>query len=401
MRVLLATHSFPRRPADMAGAFLLSLALGQAALGHETLAIAPHASGLPLEDTIAGVRVRRFRYGPDRAETLAYAGTMHEQVLRSWRARARLLRFLHAFRRAVRDAARDFRPDVLHVHWWFPGGLTAWPRRGLPGVLPVVLTSHGTDLFLLDRFRPARPLAARVFGSATQVTVISSPLVPRVRALGVPPDRITVVPMPLDAVAFPANAAAGTREAELLLFVGRLIERKGAEYAIRAVAELRHQGRKLRLLLAGDGPERAALERLAGTLGVQAGIVFAGTLPPAEVAALYQRAALLVLPAVTDWKGEQEGFGMVLVEAMRSGLPIVATRSGGITDVIQDGATGLLVPERDPAALAAALARLLDDTALARRLSAAAATDVAERFAPERIARTFADVYARAAALAA
>ena len=381
----------------MAGGFLLALAQGQQALGHEVMAVAPHAPGLALEDTVAGVAVRRFRYGPDAAETLAYAGTMHEQVLRSWGARLRLLRFLSAFRAAVRAANHAFKPDVLHVHWWFPGGLTVWPRMGLPATLPVVLTSHGTDLFLLDRIKLARPLARRVFARAAQVTVISTPLVPRVEALGVAAERVTVVPMPLDTATF--TAGDGPRDGELLLFVGRLIERKGAEFAVRAVAELRQERkRKLRLLVVGDGPERAALERLAGALGVRAAVAFAGALPPAELAPLYRRAAALLFPAVTDWKGEQEGFGMVLVEAMRSGLPIVATRSGGIPDVISDGATGLLVPERDPKALADAVDRLLSRADEARQLAAAAQDDVSRRFAPDRIARVFDEVYRRATA---
>lgn len=378
----------------MAGAFLLSLTQGQRALGHEILVVAPHAAGLEMDATLNGIAVRRFRYGPDAAETLAYAGTMHEQVLRSWSARLRLMRFLAAFRRAVRDAVRDFRPDVVHVHWWFPGGLTVWPAWGLPPGLPVVITSHGTDLFLLDRIGVARPLARRVFARAAQVTVISTPLVPRVTALGVPVDRVTVVPMPLDAATF--TAGDGARDPDMLLFVGRLIERKGAEFAVRAVAELRQQGHKLRLLVVGDGPERPALERLAGEIGVRANVAFAGVLPPAEVAPLYRRASALLFPAVTDWKGEQEGFGMVLVEAMRSGLPIVATRSGGIPDVIADGRTGLLVPERDAGAIAAAVARLRGQPDEARRLAAAAQADVASRFAPEHIARVFDGVYQRA-----
>jgi glycosyltransferase involved in cell wall biosynthesis len=246
----------------------------------------------------------------------------------------------------------------------------------------VVLTSHGTDLFLLDRFRAARILAARVFRQAARVTVISSPLVPRVVALGVPAERITVVPMPLDATTFPAVPAANPREHDLVLFVGRLIERKGAEFAIRALTER---------------PERSALEGLVHALGLDRRVTFLGTLAPEAVAAQYRRATVLVFPAVTDWKGEQEGFGMVLVEAMRSGLPIVATRSGGIPDVIADQRTGLLVAERDPAALARAVGSLLRDPALAGRLAAAAQDDVAQRFAPEHIARVFDEVYRRAA----
>jgi glycosyltransferase involved in cell wall biosynthesis len=103
------------------------------------------------------------------------------------------------------------------------------------------------------------------------------------------------------------------------------------------------------------------------------------------------------MPAVTDWKGEQEGFGMVLVEAMASDLPIVATRCGGIPDVVTDGTTGLLVPERDPGALAAAVIRLRDDPSLARRLAAAAHADLDLRFSPAGLAAGFDTVYRRAA----
>jgi glycosyltransferase involved in cell wall biosynthesis len=394
VRILLITHGFPRHPDDPAYGFLLGLARGQQALGHTLLVVAPHTAGVPENDTVGGVPVARYRYGADAAETLAYVGNMHEQVLRSWPARWRLVRFLAAQRLAARRAVAAFRPDVINVHWWFPGGLAVWPlgRRGRP----LVLTSHGTDLFLLDRFTPARALAAPIFRSADQVTVISSPLVERVAALGVDRARVTVVPMPLDSRVF--GAAPDTRrDPGLLLFVGRLIERKGAEFALRAAALLAGAGKQVELVVAGEGPARPELEQLARALGLASRVRFLGAVPSDEVARLYARAAVFLMPAVTDWKGEQEGFGMVLVEAMRCGTPIVATLSGGIADVVRDGSTGLLVPERDPDALAGAVTRLLDDPAFAARLADAARRDVDDRFAPAAIARTFDAVYRRAA----
>jgi glycosyltransferase involved in cell wall biosynthesis len=393
VRILLVTHGFPRHPDDPAYGFLLGLARGQQALGHELLVVAPHAPGVRETDTVGGVPVARYRYGTDAAETLAYAGNMHEQVLRSWPARWRLVRLLAAQRLATRRALTAFRPDVINVHWWFPGGLAVWPVGR--GGRPLILTSHGTDLFLLDRFRAARGLAAPIFRSAAEVTVISSPLVERIAALGVDRTRVTVVPMPLDSHVFQAPPDA-RRDPGLLLFVGRLIERKGAEYALRALAILVGEGKQVELAIAGAGPARPELEQLALTLGLGSRVSFLGAVPAEEVARLYARAAVFLMPSVTDWKGEQEGFGMVLVEAMRCGVPIVATRSGGIPDVVRDGATGLLVPERDPAALARATARLLDDPTLAAKLADAARRDVDARFAPAAIARTFDAVYRRA-----
>jgi len=394
LKILLVTHNFPRHADDMAGAFLLALAKGQQALGHEIRVVAPHAAGLAEREVVGGVDVVRYRYGTDDEETLAYAGTMHEQALRSWAARWRLLQFVRAGRRAVRRECAAFTPDVVHVHWWVPGGFAVWP--GNPAGRPVVLTSHGTDLFLLDRFPAARRIAGPIFRAASQVTVISTPLVERVERLGVPAERITVLPMPLTAGRF-SSAPRNTREGGRLLFVGRLIERKGAEFAIRAVAELRRQGRAARLTVVGDGADRPRLEALVKELGLFGVVELAGALPHDAVAEHYRTASVLLMPAVTDWKGEQEGFGMVLVEAMASGLPIVASRSGGIPDVVTDGSTGLLVPERDPGALAAAAARLLDDPALAGRLADAARADLDRRFSPEAIARGFEAVYRRAA----
>jgi glycosyltransferase involved in cell wall biosynthesis len=377
----------------MAGAFLLALARGQQALGHEVRVLAPHGPGLAEREVVGGVDVVRYRYGPDAEETLAYAGTMHEQTLRSWKARWRLLQFIRAGRRALGRECAAWSPDVLHVHWWVPGGFAFWP--GNAGRSPVVLTSHGTDLFLLDRFPAARRLAGPIFRAAREVTVISSPLVDRVRRLGVTAGRITVLPMPLSADRFEHGPDAG-REEGRLLFVGRLIERKGAEFAIRALAELRRRGRGARLTVAGDGADRPRLEALVRELGLSGVVELAGALSHDAVAERYRTASVLLMPAVTDWKGEQEGFGMVLVEAMASGLPVVATRSGGIPDVVTDGATGLLVPERDATALAGAVARLLDDPALAERLAASARADLDARFSPAAIARGFEAVYRRA-----
>lgn len=396
MRILLIAHGFPRSPDDMAGSFLLTLAQGQQALGHEVAAVAPHAAGLATDETLGGVRVFRYRYGTDQDETLAYAGTMHEQALGSWAARWRLLRLVQASRRAVRRVVQAWRPDVLHVHWWVPGGFAVWPPPA--DQAPVVLTSHGTDLFLLDRFPAGRVIAAPIFRMAHQVTVISSPLVERVESLGIPREGISVIPMPV-AARFrerPPGAEAGSR----LLFVGRLVERKGARVAVEALDMLKRMGRKAHLTIVGDGPERGPLESLVDSKGLSQAVEFKGRLPTERVAGELAAADLFVMPAVTDWKGEQEGFGLVLVEAMMSGVPIVASRSGGIPDVVRDGETGLLVPERDPVALADAIARLLSDQDLSQRLAQAAARDAERRFAPPAIARRFEAVYRRALGVA-
>ncbi len=260
-----------------------------------------------------------------------------------------------------------------------------------------MITSHGTDLFLADRSGPLRALASRILPSADAVTVISSPLAERAERLGVPRDRVTVVPMPMRAPT-PSEGDAPARVAGRVLFLGRLIARKGAAIAIDAMPALRAQVPGATLRIVGDGPERAALEAQVQRLGLAEAVSFTGAVAPSEVAAEYTQASAFVMPAITDWKGEQEGFGLVLVEAMRADVPVVASRSGGIPDIIADGANGRLVPEGDALALAAALADTLRDPVTAQALAARGAQDVATRFAPATIAQVFDTVYRRAVA---
>jgi glycosyltransferase involved in cell wall biosynthesis len=405
VKILLVAHNFPRRDGDIAGSFLLALSQGLVQRGHEVVAVVPHDANLPEKGEVGGIQVHRFRYGRDDAETLAYRGTMADQVLRSWGARWRLMRFLRSMRSAAKGAMRAWNPDVIHVHWWFPGAIAlhGLSRRGAA----TVITSHGTDLFLVDRVRAARAVAARVFAAAERVTVISSPLVGRVTSLGVDGARIAVIPMPVDR-ALVADDATGHPVAPernrnstgpaRLLFAGRLVERKGAEYAIRALRLLLDKGIDATLDIVGDGPLRLDLDALCDELQLGTRVHFTGMVPPADVTAAMRQADLLLMPAVTDWKGEQEGFGMVIVEAMFSGTPVIASASGGITDIIRNNENGILVAERDAGAIADACAILLTDTTLYNSIAAAALQSATAEYHPDAIARRFENVYLDAVA---
>jgi glycosyltransferase involved in cell wall biosynthesis len=154
---------------------------------------------------------------------------------------------------------------------------------------------------------------------------------------------------------------------------------KGHEVLLEAVALLRRAGRDLRVVLVGDGERRRWLEARIARAGLGDVVLLRGALPHEQVPAVLAAATALVVPSVTARDGQMEGIPVALMEGMAAGLPVVATRLSGIPELVQDGVTGLLVPERDPAALAAAMERLAADPALAARLAEAGRRAVREQ----------------------
>jgi glycosyltransferase involved in cell wall biosynthesis len=177
-----------------------------------------------------------------------------------------------------------------------------------------------------------------------------------------------------------------------VLFVGRLVERKGVAHLIEALTRLTSRS-PVRLVIVGDGAERPRLVALAQRLGIADRVVFRGKISDADLQQAYQAADLLVLPATLDARGDTEGLGVVLLEAMNYGVPVIASRIGGITDIVADGESGILVPPGEAAALAAAIDRVLGDAALARRLGEAGRARLAREFSWEAITKRWEAVY--------
>jgi hypothetical protein len=198
--------------------------------------------------------------------------------------------------------------------------------------------------------------------AAEQMICVSDDLREMLLAAGVGPDRIAVIRRGTDLGRFGfADRSQRDPEAPLqVLMVGRLIEKKGHRYAFQALSELVREGRDVRLTIVGEGEDYHRLRRIARELGLRDRVTFAGTTDHEGVRALMAGADLLVHCSVTGKDGDKEGIPNVVVEAQATGLPVVATRHGGIVEVVRDGETGILVEERDAAGLAAALRRLLD-----------------------------------------
>lgn len=384
MHVLFLTHSFPRFDGDAAGSFLLRLA--RALLGEDihVHVIAPATAGVSSEGVLNDVPVSRFRYAPRRFETLAYTGNMAQQVQLSWGARVALVSFLGSEFRCGFHRASQLRPDVVHAHWWFPNGLVGvWLSR--MAHRPLVTTLHGTDVRMVRTAAFSRPGFRHVMHHSAAVTCVSRWLAEEARELVSIPAPV-VAPMPVATELFVPD---GRHAPDRLLFVGRLMEQKGLNYLLRAVAQMRHS---VQLDVVGDGPDRVSLQELAGSLGLGQRIRWLGALPQPRLAALYREATALVIPSLN------EGLGLVAVEAQLCETPVVAFASGGLKDVVHDGQTGVLVPPADVPALAFAVDTLLDRPDRGASLGAAARLHALSTFAPESVARRYADIYRSAVA---
>lgn len=342
------------------------------------LAVAPSAPGLAPSDAIDGVPVTRFRYAPERLETLAYGGTMIAEAKRT--AGLAMLAFLAAARAATAKAIRVHRPNVVHAHWWFPGGLAAASASRLP----LVTTMHGTDVRIAVESAVARPALRWVLSRSRACTTVSTWLAERIREMA-PAAEPIVAPMPAAVELFTPD---GTRDAGLVLFVGRFNEQKGARNLLEAFARLPASS-KLRLI--GAGPDEPALRAQASRLGIAPRIEWRAPVPQHELPNEYRQAAVVAVPSV------EEGLGMVAVEAQLCGAAVVASASGGLPDVVQDGRTGLLVPPNDSQAMALALRSLLDDPERARELGAAGRAAALGRFSPDAVADGYISIYRQAA----
>lgn len=378
LRVLFITHAYPRTAGDAAGSFIHRLAKALSAMDVEVRVLAPSAPGLARTETIEGIHVDRFRYAPSSHENLAYTGTMAEAVRGSISGKLALFGMLAAGRRALKAATRDFTPDVVHAHWWFPSALAARAGRRRR---PLIITLHGSDIRLAEGVPGAAQLYASVAGGAQTVTAVSSWLATRAALLAPRLPMPTVAPMPVDTSLF---APGGKRENGVALFVGRLNDQKGLHHVIRA---LPNASSVERLDVAGDGPAEDELRSLASSLGVENRINWLGRVTQSQLATLYGAASVLVVPSVN------EGLGLVAVEAALSETPVIAFDSGGLTDVVSHDETGLLVQPGDTSSLAVAFDRVLGNHELARRMGTEGRRRALARFSPDHVATGYRDIY--------
>ena len=403
LELLFLTQTYPRSAGDGAGPFIRDLALALVRGGDRVTVLVPHAAGLALAAEPEGLEVVPFRYAPEPLELLGYGRSLAaDERPRAGAALAAPL-YLAGARRAVAAALRRRRYDLVHAHWIVPNGI-AVPSLPRAGGARFAIGLHGSDVFLAER--PAlRPFARRALAHADLVTGCSPELVARIAALGFPAERARVIPYGVDAARFsPGAAVRGLwRErlgipaaAPLVLGVGRMATKKGFQVLFAALPAILAAHPEAHVVLAGGGDLLAGLARAAARWPGRVhlpGPVLHGDLPD-----LYRAADLFVLPAVHDRKGNVDGLPNVILEAMATGLPVVATRVSGIPLAVVDGVTGRLVPEGDVEELARAMGELLAAPERAREMGERGRRRVEAELTWEAVAARYREGYLAALA---
>lgn len=366
-KLLITASTFPRYDADTEPRFILDLAK-ELQKYFEVTVLVPASSDAATSEYLEGIKVERYRYFPiHRFETLCYPGAIVPRI-REKKVRGLLVPFL-IMGLYIALFKRKKQYDYVHANWLIPQGIVQSFFK-----MPYVLTGHGGDVASMNK-GIVKSLKRRTVRNAETVTVVSSALKDELLAIFSQEERASVLkkllvqPMGCDVGRFgPVHRKEnfwGQNGKSVVLFVGRLAEKKGVRYLIDAVRQL-----DVLLVIVGDGPLKGKLQEQTRELGMENKVIFMGAKTHGQLPEIYASADVFAAPSITAGDKDKEGFGLVILEAMASGLPVVASRSGGITEIIRHGWNGLLTEEKDSLGLAENISMALSDPILYNRIAA-------------------------------
>lgn len=386
-RVAVVTSTYARSQDDHQVPWMREMAARTADQLGSLKVYAPSFRGLA-NHKIDGLDVRRFRYAPANSETLTHdSGAPSKSRSLGYKLLVLpylLMGMLSMFAWCVRDRTR-----VLHIHWPFPHGLWALLPKWILGVR-VVAMCHGAELALARKSWIIRKALQFFLSQADEICANSSHTAAEIKRLCGFDSK--VVPYGATVAEHETIQESKVEEVPTLLFCGRLIQRKGIDVLLRALPAVLAE-RPVKVVITGEGDRKAEWEQLSKELGLESTVRFAGFVSNEELGELYRDCTAYVHPAIYDDNGDTEGLGVVLIEALANQKPVIASEVGGIVDVIINEETGLLVPEKNEAALTEAILRVLGDPVLASKLGEQGRLHASRVFDWERCAALTLGVY--------
>lgn len=380
-RLLILSSSFPRFVGDLQGHFIYELAtrLNQ---GNYVTVLCPRAEKTLKTESLNGLSICRFSYFyPHQFQYLTRDGGIAYNFKHGFLAKLQIPLFLISELLYTVATVRKLKIEVINSHWLVPQGFVAAICNKIFGVKHI-LTIHSSEVTLIKKVPLGRSIANFTLQHSDAVVSVSKHrarelldfIDPKLR-----PEiykKLHVVPMGVSITKTQGNLNKdslrekyGISAKNIILFVGRLVEVKGCEYLIRAMAELVHDKTDVLLIVAGSGPLEEQLVTLARQHGLESHARFLGTVEHSLIPELFTLADVVVVPSIIDSFGFQEGLPVVLLESMSHGKAVIGTETKGILEVITDGANGLVVEPQNVTELEQKIRMLIDDDELLQNLS--------------------------------
>ncbi|MCL5986672.1 MAG: glycosyltransferase family 4 protein [Actinobacteria bacterium] len=366
MKVCHVVSTFPRSEDDPEVPWLAELLKQLREQNIEVKVFSPAYKGLK-DHEISGIPVKRFRYFFKRFETLTHeegaTNKMRNPIY--WP-----LPLFYLFFGAITflKFCKEEGFDLIHVHWPMPHAIFGYLAKKIQKI-PFVSTFYTAEIVLTNRVKPLKILLRKLLRHSAKIIAISSYTKSELQKItGL---NSSVIPYgstfpPVEKTRSPKKTSDKWR----LLFVGRLIERKGLNYLLQAIPLLM-DNYDVKLHIVGSGNQSSHLQDLARQLGITDNVIFEGKVPNSRLKELYKKCDIFVLPSIVDSRGETEGLGVVLLEALSYRMPVVASDVGGITDVIKYGKTGYLAKQKDPRSLADKIMTVIENHEESLRISEA------------------------------
>ena len=394
---LVTATTFPRWKDDTEPAFVFALSSLLAKKGYKIVVLAPHYPGAKKFEIMGQLKVYRFPYFyPTKLERLCYDGGILENMKKSFLAKVQVPFLLLSEYFHIVKIIKKEKIDFIHAHWIVPQGFLAALIRKFYKI-PYITTAHAGDVFPL-RKSSMKKIAAFALNNASFITANSS--FTRNSILMISNSKnIEVIPMGVDLTDFnPKKKDSSIRKKygiqnEFLLFVGRLAEKKGVEYLIKAMPDVLNKLPNAKLLIVGDGSEKEKLTNLTNELNLKNNVIFAGKIKNDDLPKLYATADVFVGPSIVTEKGDTEGLGVVFLEAIASGTCVIGTNVGGIPDIIKTNETGILAEEKNPEKLAEAIIIMLKNKKLQTKLKKNALNHIKKTYSWEVVAEKFFKLY--------
>lgn len=365
MRVLFITSTFPLSEKDPQVPWMGELVRRLVKRGLDIEIFAPASRGSP-SHSFYGLKVYRFRYAPRQWEILTHdEGSLFRLRSNKWLFFLPFLYFLFGILSIIKISLKN-KYDVIHVHWPFPQGILGIVAK-IATRARLIYSIYGAEFALVVRVPFGKFIFSQLIKRADSIIGISNYTANRIKEI----EKVSVNIIPFNSPINEKRIGKYKKKKERpakILFVGRLIERKGIEYLILAMQQILKKI-DVHLDIVGQGPLFNDLRKKINNLSLDRKVTLWGKVDNARLHQMYLGCDVFVLPAIVDKWGDTEGLGVVLLEAMSFKKPVVASNIGGITDIVKNGETGLLVPQKDAQRLAWAIEKLLTNDKLRRMLS--------------------------------